>query len=96
MRDSLGRFTYKDGGVFIKGYPAVYMPNHPRAKANGYVREHILVVEEYLGRELEDGEVVHHINEDKTDNRPENLIVFKSQSDHMKHHWSLRHGGTKQ
>lgn len=35
-------------------------------------------------------EVVHHINEDKLDNRPENLIVFPSQSAHIRHHLRRR------
>ena len=76
--------------VYINGYPMVYLPEHPRAKANGYVREHILVAEKYLKRPLKAGEVIHHINEDKTDNRPENLVVFASQAEHMNYHWKKR------
>ncbi len=91
IRDNKGRFTHNPNGVLLKGYPVIYAPQHPRAKSNGYVREHILVVEKMLGRPLKDGEVVHHINEDKKDNRPENLMVFASQSDHMRYHWDLRH-----
>ncbi len=80
----------KRGTVYINGYPVVYMPSHPRAKSNGYVREHILVAEKYLNRPLYKDEVVHHINENKADNRPQNLMVFKNQKDHMKYHWILR------
>ena len=39
-----------------------------------------------LGRKLQPGEVVHHKNCDKTDNRRKNLWVFESQE---KHHYIL-------
>ena len=55
---------------------------------------HRIVAEQMLGRPLKPGEVVHHINEDKRDNRPENLMVFANQRLHAK--WHVEHDGNPQ
>ena len=58
------------------GYIVIRVPNHPRATKTNYVFEHILVMEELLGRHLRPEETVHHLNGVKDDNRPENLELW--------------------
>lgn len=69
-----------------KGYEIVSCKGHPRANDAGFVYEHILVAEKKLGRYLKPEEVVHHLNENKSDNRPENLLVFATIKDHTRYH----------
>lgn len=59
-----------------KGYVLVHEPDHPSADANGFVREHRVVMANMLGRELEPNEEVHHKNGVRSDNRPENLELW--------------------
>lgn len=57
-----------------------------------YVPEQIIVVEKTIGRLLTKEEAVHHINEIKYDNRPENLYLFPNESEHQRYHQKLRKG----
>jgi len=58
------------------GYLMVLARDHPRAGSNGYVFEHVLVMEAALGRFLFPGETVHHLNGVRDDNRPDNLELW--------------------
>jgi len=66
------------------GYVFIYKLDHPRKKKDSYIQEHILTMEEFLGRYLDEKECIHHINLIKNDNRIENLCLFKNNSSHQK------------
>lgn len=76
--------NWKGGRTISKGYVDVYAPFHPNAKKSKRVAEHRIVMEQHLGRLLEDHEVVHHKNGNPTDNRIENLDVFSTNGEHLK------------
>lgn len=71
-REARGR--YIDGA----GYVRVIAPKgHPHTHLCGWILEHRLVMEQILGRYLEPHERVHHLNGRRSDNRPENLELWK-------------------
>ncbi len=67
-------------GGFSHGYWKVPVPPEERhlTNAEATVGEHRLVMARHLGRALRPGEVVHHINGDRTDNRIENLELWST------------------
>ena len=78
--------SWKGGRILHQGrYYLVLKPNHPKADSKGYVREHRLIMEEYLGRYLNSNELIHHLNGNKLDNRVANLELI-SRSEHIKLH----------
>lgn len=75
--------TWKGGRHITKrGYIKIRKPEHPN-NIYGYCYEHRLVMEEHIGRYLTEHEDIHHINENKSDNRLENLELLTS-SEHSK------------
>lgn len=71
----------------VNGYTTTYMPNHHSTLgSSGMVYDHILVAEQMLGRDLQSEEVVHHIDKNRSNNSPSNLMVFKTKADHNRFH----------
>ena len=78
---------WKPGGsVGSTGHVKVRVgKGHPLADPNGYAYEH-LVVWVAAGRPRpQRGEIIHHVNEDKTDNRIENLRLM-TRAEHSQMH----------
>lgn len=73
----------------INGYVLIKNYTHPNRNSHNDILEHILVMSNAINRPLNKGEVVHHINGEKTDNRIENLYLCSSRKEHMKIHRSL-------
>ncbi|MCL5011016.1 MAG: HNH endonuclease [Patescibacteria group bacterium] len=71
---------YKDSQ---SGYVMVYLPEHKSANKKGYVPEHRLVMENFLGRPLKPNETVRHKNKRKDDNKMSNLeLVVLGEPEH--------------
>ncbi|MGE8205562.1 HNH endonuclease [Heyndrickxia sp. NPDC080065] len=75
------------------GYVEIYV-GESEAKKYGrnkgkYVIEHRKVMQDYLGREIQKGEIIHHIDGDKTNNDITNLYLCKNLSSHRDIHNQL-------
>lgn len=75
-----GKIVTKYGYIMVR----VYDNDKYASMQNyiGYVCEHRLVMAKHLGRPLEKSEVVHHKNNNKQDNRIENLELINSKHVH--------------
>jgi len=73
-----GKHTRSDGYVMV------------RVSTDKYELEHRVVMADHIGRTLKKGEQVHHLNEDKSDNRIENLELTNISEHISKYHPSKK------
>ena len=80
----INNWSKKEYKVSKEGYILIKVPKHPKS-FGGWYYEHRLIMEKKLDRILEIWETVHHINENKQDNRIENLFLC-TREQHSKAH----------
>ncbi len=68
--------------IEISGYVLVRMPAHPRATKQGYVLEHLVIIERAYGGSLPADAQAHHVNGNKADNRNCNLVLCENPAYH--------------
>ncbi len=73
---------WKGGEYSNMGYVYSLMPEHPLARKNGYVLRARLVIEKCLGRFTTKKESPHHRNKIRSDDRIENLVLYKDKATH--------------
>lgn len=65
------------------GYRRLWAKNHPYNNGQRLMFEHVMLAERAIGKSLPKGAVVHHVNGDRGDNSPENLVVCENQTYHF-------------
>ncbi|PLT32126.1 HNH endonuclease [Bacillus sp. V5-8f] len=67
-----------------------YNKNYFTRQENGQtICLHRVIAEDKLNQKLKNGEGVHHLDGDKMNNHPNNLFIYKNQSEHMSVHDQL-------
>ncbi len=81
----------KVGRKDTNSYYTDRVPGHPRASGpNNSVLRHVLIAEKAIGRTLPDGVEVHHVDENKQNNKNGNLVICQD-----RHYHALLHRRAK-
>lgn len=71
------------GGRAIDSNGYVYVNGRLAGSSRENTREHVVVAERAFGKALPTKVVVHHFNDNRSDNRNDNLVICQDQSYHM-------------
>lgn len=82
--------NWKGGIRRAQGYVFLQRPDHPKAGKNGYVREHVLIMSDHIGRPIATNEIVHHRDGVRDHNWIENLELMTRSAHHSLHHKGVR------
>ena len=78
--------NWRGGTTWSHGYLLRKDRAHPNANKDGYVFDHVVVITRHLRRPLKRGELIHHINGKKADNRLSNLWLCAAGQHRSAHH----------
>ena len=72
-----------------KGYVYIFKSKHPSCTTQGYIKRSRFIMENLIGRYLNFEEIIHHRNEVRNDDRPENLYLCVNRAEHNRIHKNL-------
>ena len=73
----IGAYMWNIKKIISKGdYQYALVPEHPKATINGYVLLHRVIMENHIGRILNENEVIHHKDHNKKHNVIDNLELM--------------------
>lgn len=93
------RFGYVTGQPFkfmpghsgrITRRPDIYITRRVAGRKHGTAHEHVLIAERALGKPLPPRAQVHHVDGDRRNNTPSNLVICQSQSYHSLLHVRMK------